>query len=107
MKEQMMSGKLTIMGVVGLILIAVFVTANQAAIHDASPAAPEPVSVKGDLKVVYELQISNTEKTGNGPNGESCSDIEFHPEYLVVKSKMGGGSVIPVARIRSFTWTGK
>ena len=98
-----MSAKVTTIGIVVLVLFAAFVGVNQAAVHDASPTAPEAPSVKGELKAFYEVNG----ESGHSDKGVLCSVIEFHPEYLVIKEKLGGGEVLPLAQIHSFRWEGK
>jgi hypothetical protein len=99
------SSKLSTITIVLVILLAVFVTTNHAAIREASVTTEQP-SVKGDLKVFYELQTGTGEKATTASE-VPCTAIEFHPEYLVLKFKASGGRIIPISQISSFRWEGK
>ncbi len=80
-----------------------FVATNQAAVRDASAIGEAP-SVRGDLKVFYDLATGERD----GSKGEDqCLAIEFHQEYLVLRHKIGGGRVVPIQQIRNLRWEGK
>ncbi len=42
--------------------------------------------------------------TESGATIKAASTIEFHKNYVVIKSKDGGGAVVPVERMTSFGW---
>jgi hypothetical protein len=56
-----------------------------------------------NLKVAYELDLGRGEHIGtSGPT--DFQRIEFHENYLVLKTKTGEGQVIPISQIRTFRW---
>lgn len=100
-----MRARLSIIGMAVIVLLAMFVTANHAAIRETSTQMEIP-SVKGDFKVFYEMLAIGEEKPITASE-LPCSVIEFHPQYLVLKFRQSGGRMLPVSQISTFRWEGK
>lgn len=71
-----------------------------------APAGPPPrrAALVGDLAVFYDLQITQTTGTGTGNSPVKATAIHFYEEYIVIDTE-GGGRIIPIRQIKTFSWS--
>jgi hypothetical protein len=94
-------------GILALVLIAVFVNTNRAAVRDLGSGA-ELQGVRGDLKVSYEMVTRSGDSVSTTPVADqACSAVEFHEQYVVLRYKVGGGRLLPLEQFRNLRWDGK
>ena len=100
---------------IALTLVALLVGVFAAAQFHREPAAqaqmpgaggfkPLTLVMEGNFRVTCACAFNDKEKTGQDIKEELIKKIEFHPEYIVLTNQYGGGRVIPVYSIKTFTW---
>ena len=85
--------------VLALVVCAIMLSdsGHQSALAEGTPQAT------GNLKVYYDLDFGNG-KGGGRSTPLECTRIGFHENYLVLRTKAGGGEVIPISQIEGFRW---
>ena len=55
--------------------------------------------VQGPMKVYYQYRTSDNGSTGTGDTPREAEEIIFFDKYVIVKTKNGSGTFIPVDKI--------
>jgi hypothetical protein len=78
--------------------------AAQAQMAGAGGFKPLTLVLEGNYRVTCACAYNDKDKTSQDLKEELIKKIEFHPEYIVLTNQYGGGRVIPVYAIKTFTW---
>ena len=100
---------------IALTLVALLVAAFAIAQFHHEPAAQAQVAgaggfkslnlvLEGNFRVTCACAFNDKDKTSQDIKEELVKKIEFHPEYIVLTNQYGGGRIIPVYSIKTFTW---
>jgi hypothetical protein len=82
------------------IIVASFTGCRNDRSHTQSP----PTTITGNLKIHYELQLTETEGVGTGSSPYEATAIHFYNEYIVIESKYNSGTLIPIKQIKILRW---
>ncbi len=93
------------------LVVGVFVAAQlhreptaQAQVAGVGGFKPLTLAVEGNFRVNCSCAYNDKDKTSQDLKEELVKKIEFHPEYIVLHTQYGGGRIIPVYAIKTFTW---
>ncbi len=70
-----------------------------------NPRAHRPKSLKGPLKIYYEIQSGPNQTSGTGTQGQKVEVIHFFETYILVESDGSGGQIFPTDKIINFRWS--
>lgn len=68
------------------------------------PQTGPPQTIPGPLDLYYTLQTSPSTTAGTGTKPEKASAIHFHDTYIVVEDTESGGRILPIDKLKHFTW---
>jgi hypothetical protein len=94
---------MTLLVIGALVALASVAATDLAAVRDTAVPTDAP-NIRGDFRVTLELTRGNGDTSTETEEG--CSQIDFHPDYVVLRQK-AGGRLVPLRLIHNMRWQGK